>query len=350
MSCTNLFGLITLGDCEAKAESITKELNKTVNKVINDHMVKQISEDRLSTQQINEIIATTKIGNITISDVDMTQEAVLNLKSLKSSQSEADVKNMMSQIAKQLAQKTAKAVKAAGGTKVTTKSVTNIQNIMENELVSKVSAEQVNQCVGSVYQKNRIAAHGELSDITIIRVNMKQTANAIADCVGQNVSQALFASQNLQDALQDVTEDLSVEGKGPFSWLTDIFGGFTNMFMIGGIILVVLLLLAGIGFLIFTSMGGIEKVGAVAGQGAPGAPSAGAPAPQSYGYPQAPAQSYGYPQAPAQSYGYPQTGVQQYSYTPGQYGYGLGKLEPSFWAQLTEKTYPVLSRFFNLLS
>jgi hypothetical protein len=360
--CTNIFGLITSGDCEAKTETITNELNKEVSKVMIKVMTKQMSTDKVDTQQVQRIYGKTKIGNVDISDVNLEQRSTISLESFQAAQTENEVKTMMAQIAKQIADKTAKTVKDNGGTKTTTESMTNIQNIMENELVTNIGVEQIKNCIASVYQKQEIIAESEVGDVKIAGINMLQTADAIAKCVGKNVTKTLTESETLQEALQSVKEDLTTESKGPFSFLTDIFGNLSTMAIAGGVILVVLMLLAGVGFLIFINMGGAENVSSavtqVKGQG--GFPTAGPTA----GFPTpgfaSPTPGFASPTpgfaTPTAGYATPTAGYSagygatpQYSYAPGQMGYGLGKLEPSFWAKLTENTYPVMSRFFDIL-
>jgi len=337
MSCTNVLGLITMGDCSATTESVSKQVNETVNNVMTDVLVSQMSKNSADIEQVQEIRAKAGIGNIDISDINLKQEAFLKFESFEKSITQNEVDNMITSIADQLAEKAAETIQSPGGAKASTESTTEIKNIMTTTLKNSIKVEQISECIASVNQKQRIVTGTEVGDISIKGINMEQHAKAIASCVGEKVTETLNKNESLQKAVQKLDEDLKTTSKGPFDFLTDIFGNLTTLAIAGGVILVVLILLGGIGFLIFTNMGGIEKVGAVTGQSTiPGTGMATGYTPQT-GY------------TPGYSSGYSTGYTPQYSYSPGQVGYGLGKLEPSFWAKMTQSTYPVLSRFFNIL-
>jgi hypothetical protein len=310
MSCTSVFGLITTGDCAPKTATVANSITKHVNKIMNETLVEQMSKDELSTQQIQRIIASSKIGDINISDVKLEQRSTISIESFKAAQTEQQVQDMMKQLAKNLSKDVIKAQTELGAPAISTTSLTNITNIMEKEITNKMSLEQFNECIGQVYQLQSLEANTEIGDVNIVGIDMQQTANATAKCVGSQIAKSLMDSSSLQDALNETFKDVESTGKGFgglvgdfFSGLGDFVGGFANLAIIGGVIFVIILML----FLFFLFSGGSG------GSSTPTPTMAPTMAPPATGY----------------------------AYTPTQYGYG--RVGRGFWDK-----YPAMSELFDI--
>lgn len=121
---------------------------------------------------------------------------------------------------------------------------------IKNEVATNVLNENLTKCNAFVQnlQQGKFVNVGEIDcDGEAITINQKIVNKQVVDCISQTLFNTLASSDIINQVKQKSTSDQTAEDKG-------LFGGFADLVIWIVIGLVVLAVIGGIGFLIFSSM------------------------------------------------------------------------------------------------
>lgn len=222
---------------------------EVVNRVLNEFFSRQIKSDKVSAAITQEVRVRGGKEKVTISGLKLRALAEVNLDSWQKMQNTTEIQDKVRAALSQSVD--AKTRTETGGIlgAITDflggkRSKTNVEltQTIINETTNRVTVEQINECLASVYiaQKLDVEAEGE---IKIEAVEMDATAKAAAECVGDMIVRQV--SDTVRDLAIDTGTDIetTLKEKGI---LESIFGNLGNLAVygiIGAVVIVVLIVL-----------------------------------------------------------------------------------------------------------
>lgn len=237
------------GDCGAKSEAIINEQNEILNRTITEVFQKQLQKHQALGHVVQRIIARSKLGDVTVRDVNLENYVAISLDSWQNMQNQTDINQMFNTVAQNVVDSQLKAVSGFLSPSAESTFRGELVNTITNELVNVIKVEQVGECMANVYVEQVVKAETEEGSALVEAINMKNTSEIVASCISEQISDVLQKSAVLSKVINDVNVELDSVSKGPLDFIVDMFSSFLGLFSgIGGIIFIIILV---VGFIIF---------------------------------------------------------------------------------------------------
>lgn len=241
--------ILGMGDCEQRTETRTDVLNESINTTIKNNMTKQMQKNVATAQQVNAIKIITG-EDLHMSDINLKIFSTISLDSLQKIANEQELKAMLEQAANNAIDKEVIAEKGFLSGQQYTGDIQNIKNIVKNHMEQNTTVEQVNQCIASAYNQNVITAEVG-GNATLQAINMEIVSNVAAKCIAEQASKDITENVALQTAINNLNSKIAADASGPLDVITDSIGAFGNIFTSVAGVIIIIAILALVGFLIF---------------------------------------------------------------------------------------------------
>jgi hypothetical protein len=174
-------------------------------------------------------------GNVTISNVDMSQGVAVSLSCVMEATKQADIASKVADAIAQTAESKGQAVLSAFGN-TRSEASTNIQN----QIMSNISANTSQELNVNVSQQQSITAANVGGNVVMTNVTMEQSSSIIAAALMKTSTY----SQVINESAAKMDQKSSTEEKNPLADVIKALGGIFTLpiIIIGGIILGIVLI------------------------------------------------------------------------------------------------------------
>ena len=192
----------------------TESLTNVINEEITNHNVKQLQSHKARSENIQRVIGITENGNVIIRNVNLAMIVNISLDSYQKTLNKSDLKsiieNSVDKYKDNLVSQSGVPLSRSQN-EVVNKHKTNITNTV----VNNISVEQINDCLVTAYNLQKIKAETKNGNITIENIDMSIVSNVSAKCVTNLINDIINSSGIISTVKEELKTKVETENKIP---------------------------------------------------------------------------------------------------------------------------------------
>lgn len=216
------------------ARSTTEVLSEVAVNVVQ----RNLQECATNTQQLQEINVEFVAGDVTLSGLNLRQQAAIDAECALQASRQNEIQNEISEVITQELE-----AQGQGFLSLFGRTRTEAQNTIRQFFTTNITQEDLQRSMTQISQTQRINIAGVSGNVVIENATLDQSARIVAEGIVN--TEAYSGAINEISRRIDTTAE--AEEENPLSFITDIFQGLTATtgLIIGGIILFIILLIFG---------------------------------------------------------------------------------------------------------